>query len=130
MKLLGLLALLFIVVPVLEFAVLIEIGRRIGTIYTILLVFGAGIAGAILARMEGLRIVLRIQENLRAGIMPTEELLDGLLVLIAGILLITPGFLSDISGLLLLFPPTRLPIKVLLRRIVRRWIVTHTLRIT
>jgi UPF0716 protein FxsA len=130
MKLLGLLALLFIVIPVLEFAVLIEIGRRIGTIYTILLVFGAGIAGAILARMEGLRIIVKIQENLRAGIMPTEELLDGLLVLIAGVLLITPGFLSDIGGLVLLFPPTRLPIKLFLRRIVRRWIVTHTLRIT
>jgi UPF0716 protein FxsA len=130
MKVLFTLAVLFILVPILEFTVLIEIGRRIGTVYTLILVFGAGIAGAILAKMEGLRILGRIQDDLRSGIMPAEQLFDGLLVLIAGVLLITPGFLSDVAGLLLLFPPARYPIKMLLRRLVRQWILTRTLRIS
>jgi len=129
-KLLIIVAALFILMPILEFTVLIEIGRRIGTLYTLMLVFGAGIAGAILARMEGLRILARIQEDLRAGIMPAEQLFDGLLVLIAGVFLIAPGLLSDIAGLFLLFPPTRYPVKRLLRRVVRQWIVTHRLRIS
>jgi len=128
-KLLIIVAAFFILMPILEFTVLIEIGRRIGTLYTLMLVFGAGIAGAILARMEGLRILGRIQEDLRAGIMPAEQLFDGLLVLIAGIFLIAPGFLSDVAGLLLLFPPTRYPIKLFLRRLIRQWIVTRRLRI-
>ena len=110
-KVLFTLAVLFILIPILEFTVLIEIGRRIGTLYTLMLVFGAGIAGAILAKMEGLRILSRIQEDLQAGTMPAEQLFDGLLVLVAGVLLITPGFLSDVAGLLLLFPPSRYPIK-------------------
>ena len=130
MKLFVVLAALFVVVPILEFTILIEIGRRVGTLYTLILVFGTGILGAFFAKMEGLRIVTRLQENLRAGIMPTEELFDGILVLIAGVLLITPGLLSDISGLLLLIPVTRYPVKLFVRRIVRRWVVARTLRIS
>jgi UPF0716 protein FxsA len=130
MKLLAGLAVLFIAIPILEFAVLIEIGRRIGTLNTLILVFGAGILGAVLAKMEGLRILGRIQDDLRAGIMPADQLLDGLLVLIAGVLLITPGFLSDITGMLLLVPPTRYPVKMFLRRMIRHWIYNRTLRIS
>ena len=130
MKLFAVVAALFVAVPILEFTILIEIGRRIGTLYTLLLVFGTGIAGAILAKMEGMRIVTKLQENLRAGIMPAEQLFDGMLVLIAGVLLITPGLLSDLTGLLLLFPPTRYPFKAFLRRTVRQWIMTRTLRIS
>ena len=129
MKLLVLLAVLFIAFPILEFTVLIEIGRRVGTVATILIVLGTGILGAILARMEGMRIVSRIQENLRVGVMPQEELLDGFLVLVAGVMLITPGLISDITGMLLLFPPTRFPLKLLLKRIVRRAIAARTFHI-
>jgi UPF0716 protein FxsA len=130
MKWFAVLATLFVAVPILEFAILIEIGRRIGTLYTLLLVFGTGILGAIFARLEGLRILYKIQENVRAGIMPTEQLFDGLLVLVAGVLLITPGFLSDITGLVLLFPATRYPFKAFLRRTVRQWITTRTMRLS
>jgi UPF0716 protein FxsA len=130
MKLFAVLAVLFVAVPILEFTILIEIGRRIGTLYTLILVFGTGIAGAFLAKMEGLRIVARLQGNVRAGIMPTEELFDGFLVLIAGILLITPGLLSDITGLLLLLPPTRYPVKLFLRRMIRQRVMTQTLRLS
>ncbi len=130
MKLFAVVATLFVAVPILEFTILIEIGRRIGTLYTLMLVFGTGIVGAILAKMEGLRIISKLQDNLRAGIMPTEQLFDGLLVLIAGVLLITPGLLSDLTGILLLFPPARYPFKALIRRTVRQWVMTRTLRIS
>jgi UPF0716 protein FxsA len=130
MKVMVPLVALFIMFPILEFAVLIEIGQRIGTVYTLILVFGTGVAGAILAKMEGLRIIGRIQDELRAGNMPADQLLDGLIVLVAGVLLVTPGFLSDMTGLLLLFAPTRYPFKLFLRRIVRQWIYTKTLRIS
>jgi UPF0716 protein FxsA len=124
------LAILFILIPIIEFTILIEMGREIGLFYTIALVFGAGIIGAILAKMEGTRIITRIQESLRAGIMPAEDLFDGVLVLAAGMFLIVPGFLSDVVGLLLLFPPSRYPVRKLLRRLTRNWIVNRTLRIS
>ncbi len=130
MKLLIGLAFLFVVIPIVEFAILIEMGQRLGTVNTIILVFGAGIAGAILARMEGLRIVAQIQDNLRSGVMPTEQLFDGLLVLVAAVLLIAPGVVSDCLGLILLFPLTRYPIKIVLRRLTRTWIANRTLRIS
>ena len=130
MKLIAVLAVLFVAIPIAEFTILIELGQRIGTLNTIILVFGAGILGAILARMEGLRLLARIQESLRAGIMPTDQLFDGALVLAAGIFLIAPGLISDCIGLVLLFPPTRYPIKLALRQISRTWIANRTLRIS
>ena len=120
MKIFGILLSMFIVIPVLEFAILIEIGRRLGTIDTLLLIFGTGILGAYLARLEGFRILYRIQRDIASGKIPNEQLFDGLLVLIAGLVLITPGLLTDIVGLLLLFPPTRYPIKVFLRGFILR----------
>jgi UPF0716 protein FxsA len=130
MKVILVLAVLFIGFPVLEFTVLIQMGREIGVLYTILLVFGAGIVGAYLAKLEGTRILVRLQETMRAGIMPTEELMDGAIVLAAGIFLITPGFISDVMGMMLLFPPTRYPIKLLIRRMVRRSVTNGALRIS
>ncbi len=120
MKIFGILLSMFIVIPILEFTLLIEIGRRLGTIDTLLLIFGTGILGAYLARLEGFRIFHRIQRNLASGTIPSEQLFDGLLVLIAGLVLITPGLLTDIAGLLLLFPPTRYPIKRFILGYVRR----------
>jgi UPF0716 protein FxsA len=111
MKIFGILVSAFILIPVAEFALLIEVGRRLGTIDTLILIFGTGILGAYLARMEGFRILTRIQKDLAEGRMPAEQMLDGLLVLIAGIVLITPGLLTDLAGLLLLIPVTRYPIK-------------------
>jgi UPF0716 protein FxsA len=129
MKFLLLLAVLLIALPIAEFTVLIEMGRQIGTFYTILLVFGGGVLGAILAKREGLRILQRIQDSVAAGIMPTEDLLDGAIVLAAGILLIAPGFISDVIGMMLLLPPIRYPVKLVLRKLVRRSIASRTFRI-
>ena len=120
MKIFGILLSMFIVIPILEFTLLIEIGRRLGTIDTLLLIFGTGILGAYLARLEGFRILYRIQRDISAGTIPGEQLFDGVLVLIAGLVLITPGLLTDIAGLLLLFPPTRYPIKRFIKNFIRR----------
>ncbi len=120
MKIFGVLLSVFIIIPILEFALLIEIGRRLGTIDTLLLIFGTGILGAYLARLEGFRIFHGIQKDMASGAIPSEQVFDGLLVLVAGLVLITPGLLTDIAGLLLLFPPTRYPIKGFLRGFVRR----------
>ena len=105
------LALLFILVPILEIAILIDIGRGIGTVPTILLIIGTGIAGAYLAKKEGIRILFTIRHKLARGQIPADELIDGLLVLIAGVLLITPGVITDIAGLLMLIPFLRLRLR-------------------
>jgi UPF0716 protein FxsA len=115
-KLFAILTLLFILLPAVEFGLLIEIGSRIGTIETLVLVLGTGLVGAYLARLEGFRILSQVRQELEAGRVPGERLFDGLLVLVAAIALITPGLLTDVAGLLLLLPPTRYPVKALVRR--------------
>ncbi len=130
MKIFGILLSMFIVIPIVEFALLIEIGRRLGTIDTLLLIFGTGILGAYLARLEGFRILYRIQRDLASGTIPGEQLFDGLLVLVSGVVLITPGLLTDIVGLLLLFPPTRYPIKSFIRRRVRNRVSARGISLT
>jgi UPF0716 protein FxsA len=112
------LLLLFTVVPVLELALLIRIGRAIDLGPTLALVVLTGVVGAALARHEGLRTLARIQEHLARGEMPARELLDGLMILIAGAFLITPGVITDCLGFLLLIPPAR----ALLRRIVTNYV--------
>ena len=130
MKPFGLLLALFILIPLLEFALLIEVGRRLGTLETLAIVFGTGLIGAYLARLEGLRIFYEIQRQIQAGQVPGEPLLDGLLVLVAAVVLITPGLLTDAAGLILLFPPTRYPVKAFLRRRIERAISRHRIRVS
>lgn len=121
---------LFVVIPVAEFTLLIEIGRRLGTLDTLILVFGTGILGAYLARLEGFRLLRRIQRDLESGVMPAEPLLDGVLVLAAGIVLITPGLLTDIAGMVLLIPWTRYPVKAFIRNRVRTRVQVRQVRIS
>jgi UPF0716 protein FxsA len=80
--------------------------------------------------MEGFRILYQIRRETDSGRLPAEQLFDGLLVLVAGIVLITPGLLTDAAGLLLLFPPTRYPIKRLLRRWLEKRVVSRRVQIT
>ena len=98
----------FTLIPLVEIYLLIKLGQNFGAITSILLVIFTGILGAYLARMEGLRTLFRIQETIREGRMPGEELLDALLIAIAGLVLITPGFITDVAGFLLLFPFPRM----------------------
>jgi UPF0716 protein FxsA len=116
------LLLAFVLVPLVEIVLFIEIGARIGTWTTLLIIAVTAVLGAALAHREGLKAWWRIQDKLLSGQMPDEELLDGLLVLIASALLLTPGFFTDAVGFLLLAPPTRQMIKRWLRRqFSQRW---------
>jgi len=106
----------FTIIPIIEIYLLIEIGAMFGALTAVTLVILTGFLGAFLARMQGLQTLYRIQESLREGRMPSGELLDALLIVIAGLLLLTPGFLTDSVGFLLLIPLTRNSIKYWLRR--------------
>ena len=106
----------FTIIPIIEIFLLIEIGSMFGALTAVTLVILTGFLGAFLARMPGLQTLYRIQESLREGKMPSGELLDALLIVIAGLVLLTPGFLTDSAGFLLLIPATRNSIKYWLRR--------------
>lgn len=98
---------LFVGVPLLELAFLIWMGSVIGFWYTMVLVVATGVLGALLMRLEGWSVVRRIRLELVQGRMPVCRLLDGLLVLVGGIMLLAPGFLTDLLGLAFLLPFTR-----------------------
>jgi len=104
---LGRLFLLFTLVPLLELWLLLRIGAWVGLLPTLALVVATGMAGAWLARREGTRCWAAVQSELAAGHVPGEQLLHALLVFAAGLLLVTPGVLTDVTGLLLLVRPTR-----------------------
>lgn len=110
------LLLLFIVVPMVELAILVWLGSQIGFWATMLLVIVTGTVGALLARSQGTRAFQAVRAELAAGRMPAEGLLDGLLILVGGVVLLTPGLLTDIAGLLLLVPVTRRRLKAGVRR--------------
>ena len=110
------LLLLFILVPTVELALLIEIGRRIGTLQTLGLIAVTGTAGASLARWQGLSIWRQMHSELADGKLPTGPVVDGVIILVAGALLITPGALTDVFGFLCLIPAFRRLIKSTLRR--------------
>lgn len=104
---LPLLALVFLIVPVAEVFVLIQVGQAIGAGWTVLLLLASAVLGSWLVRREGARAWRRFREAAAGGRPPAREAVDGALVLIGGTLLVTPGFLTDIVGLILLTPVTR-----------------------
>jgi UPF0716 protein FxsA len=113
---LALLALVFIVVPLVELYVIVQVGQEIGVLATILLLFVVSIVGAWLARHEGFVVFQRVRERVERGEVPGKELVDGMLVMLGGVLLLSPGFVTDVVGILLLFPPTRVAARTFLRR--------------
>ena len=104
---LGYLILLFTVVPIVELVLLIKVGQHIGVFYTLAIVILTGVAGAFLAKLQGLLTLRRIQEEINQGRMPADKLFDGVWILCSGILLLTPGLLTDLMGFLGLIPFTR-----------------------
>lgn len=115
---LGLLA-----VPALELWVFVVLTRRLGLALTLAMLLVTGLTGFWLARWQGWRTVQRVQRELAAGQMPSAALMDGVLILVAALLLITPGFLTDVAGFLLLLPPTR----YVVRRVLLWWFRRHLL---
>ena len=106
----------FTLIPVIELYLLIKIGTVLGGFNTILLVMLTGFLGAWLARLEGMNTMMKLRTNLNQGLMPAEELIDAVIIFIAGVVLITPGLITDIFGLLLLWPLTRNKFKRMLRK--------------
>lgn len=97
----------FIVVPVVEIAVFIQVGERMGVWSTIGVVILTAIIGTAMLRQQGLSVLFRIQENLQANRIPVQELFDGVCLVLAGAFLLTPGFVTDTIGFLLFIPPFR-----------------------
>lgn len=111
----GRLFLLFAIVPVLEIFLLIRIGENIGTLNTIGIVIVTAMIGSYLAKTQGFSILNKVQQKLSTAQVPTNELIDGAIVLVCAALLLTPGVLTDIVGFLGLIPITRAPIRAFLK---------------
>jgi len=118
----------FTLIPVAEIYLIIKLGAFLGAFNTVAIIIITGFAGAALARMQGLQTMLRVRHSLQQGIVPAEEMVDALLIFVAGIVLLTPGFITDIAGLLLLFPPSRFHIKRFLRRKFELWSKNGTIQ--
>jgi UPF0716 protein FxsA len=103
----SILVLLFTVIPAIEIYLLFSIGSQIGGLNTLLVVILTGVVGASLAKSQGLSILAKVQNDLQQGAVPTGQFIHGLLVFGGGLLLLTPGFLTDILGLSMVFPATR-----------------------
>src|SRR3954468_1549620 len=118
------LVLIFIVVPIAELAVIIQVGEHIGVWWTIAILVADSIAGSLLMRAQGRSTWRRFNVALQSGRPPAREALDGVLVIFGGAFLLTPGFITDIIGGLLLLPPTRAIVRrLLVRRFADRMIV-------
>jgi UPF0716 protein FxsA len=117
---------LIIVVPAIEIGLFILSGKIIGVFPTICLIIFTGILGAYLAKKQGIETIRRVQDDLRHGRMPGESIIDGVCILSGGIFLITPGFITDILGFLLLIPATRKWFKPILYRLFRKWMHRKT----
>jgi UPF0716 protein FxsA len=118
----AIIAFLFLIVPLLEIALLIQVGEVIGVWNTIALLIVISVAGAVLAKREGMAVWRRFRAALERGQVPSTEILDGVLVIFAGALLLTPGFITDILGISLLLPPSRAVVR---RALVKgsRWLI-------
>jgi UPF0716 protein FxsA len=117
---------LFIVLPIAEVYVIIQVGQAIGALWTIALLIADSIIGARLLRWQGRTAWRRFQEAIAEGRMPHNEVIDGVMIVVGGTLLLTPGFITDIFGALLLLPPTRAVIRrAVARSIQRRGTVTR-----
>ena len=129
MAILGRLAVLFILVPILELVLLIRLGQVVGFWPTLGLVLFTGVTGAVLARLEGLRVLFQFQRELAQGRLPGQALLDGLSVLVGGALLLTPGILTDLAGFALLLPVSRRWIQRRVRKRLERGVADGAVRI-
>jgi UPF0716 protein FxsA len=125
------LVILFTLIPLIELYILIEVGGMIGALNTILIIAATGILGASLAKSQGLQVMRKINLSAEQGRFPAEELIDGLFILLGGFTLLTPGFITDLLGLSMLFPPTRTLYKRLARQMIEnkmetgQWTIIH-----
>ena len=112
----------FTLVPFIEIYLLIKIGAQLGAFNTILIVILTGLLGASLARLEGIKTMTKVRESLNRGELPAEEMLDAMLIFAAGVVLLTPGLITDLAGLTLLVPQARFWFKRWLRKKFDEWL--------
>jgi len=112
--------LLFIVIPLIELYFIIVVGEMIGAFWTVMLVIITAVVGVNLLRVQGMSTLTRAQRNMAQGQIPAMEMMEGIALAVAGVLLITPGFITDTLGFLLLLPPTR---QALIRFMMSRTVV-------
>jgi UPF0716 protein FxsA len=120
---------LSILVPLLELYILIKIGGYLGAFQTVALVVFTALLGIVIVRLQGLRTLQKIRQSLSQGIVPAEEMVDGVLIFVGGVLLIIPGVLTDLFALVLLIPYTRTIFKRWLRRRFDRMIAARNIRL-
>lgn len=111
---------LLLLIPLVDMVLLVAVAGALGAVETVLLVVLTGLIGMLLVRAEGRHTLSKIQRKVLQGDPPTDELLDGAFLLIAGALLLTPGLVTDVIGFILVIPPTRYPVRVA----VKKWVVT------
>ena len=115
---LAVLAFVFLVLPVVELAVILTVGRTIGVLNTLALLVLVSVAGAWLVKREGMGVWRRFRRQVEAGMVPAREVADGAMIMLAGAMLLTPGFVTDVVALLLLLPPVRAMVRAsLIRRV-------------
>jgi len=112
----------FTLVPFIEIYLLIKIGGQVGAFNTILIVILTGLLGASLARLEGIKTMTKVRDSLNRGDLPAEEMLDAMLIFVAGVVLLTPGLITDLAGLALLVPKARYWFKRWLRKKFDEWL--------
>lgn len=123
------LVILLTVVPLLELYLLVKVTVWTNFAFTVALILLTGLAGAVLARMQGLMVLRKMQRELAAGKLPADSLMDGAMILVAAALLVTPGILTDACGFLLLIPWSRRLAKKLLKRWIERCIREGSVRV-
>lgn len=121
--------LIFAVIPVIELAIFIKVGSFIGVTNTIIIVILTAMIGAYMVRLEGFGVMTRMQNNMQQGIFPADELISGIMILIAGALLLTPGFFTDILGFLMVFPLSRNHITKLVKQYLEKKINPNDIHI-
>jgi len=115
----------FRVIPFVEIYLLMKVGYYVGALNALAIVIVTGLLGAWLARMEGVRTAIKVRGSLRRGEIPAEEMLDVVLIFMAGVVLLTPGFVTDLAGVAILLPKTRYIFKRWLRKKFDGWIATN-----
>ncbi|WP_456278027.1 FxsA family protein [Bacillus sp. AK128] len=118
---------LIIIVPALEIGLLLLSGKTFGVPVTILLIIGTGVLGAWLAKKQGLRAIQSVQYQISRGQVPGDAIIDGLCILVGGVVLLTPGFITDAIGFILLFPQTRRLVKPFIVNIIRSLMNRNTI---
>lgn len=118
--------LLLLAMPIVELAVIVQVAEEIGVLETLVVLVVVSVAGAWLLKQQGLATWRSLQATMARGEVPTKEATDGALILFGGALLMTPGFVTDAFGLVLLLPPTRALVKSSFRKLFARWAVKRT----